>query len=85
MGVTILQAPLANRQDMHTGACQAIASYYEPREFANILSYCGFDTTHTRWESGPDCINHVCIAATPAYSNIPLTQTCCTTCLDLVQ
>jgi thymidylate kinase len=38
------------------------ANYYSPREWTSILSYCGFDPAAMRWESGPERINHVCVA-----------------------
>ncbi|MFC1976025.1 hypothetical protein ACFLXQ_06480, partial [Chloroflexota bacterium] len=38
------------------------ANYYSPREFTNILAYCGFDSTNVSWTSDPQGINHVCVA-----------------------
>jgi hypothetical protein len=41
------------------------ASYYSPAEFSNLLAYSGFDPANLTWESGPDGIDHVCMARTP--------------------
>lgn len=38
------------------------ANYYSPQEFASILAYCGFDLADITQESGPEGINHVCVA-----------------------
>jgi len=41
------------------------ASYYSPGEFTHILAYCCFDPGGITWESGPEGINHVCVARIP--------------------
>ena len=38
------------------------ANYYQPREFTSILAYSGFAPGDVTWESGPEAINHVCVA-----------------------
>jgi hypothetical protein len=38
------------------------ANYYHPREWTSLLAYCGFDPAAVSWESGPERINHVCVA-----------------------
>ena len=38
------------------------ANYYTPRDYSNILAYCGFDPRLVTWTSGAEGINHVCIA-----------------------
>ena len=38
------------------------ANYYSPKAFTNILAYCGFDPADMAWQSGPEGINHVCVA-----------------------
>lgn len=42
------------------------ANYYSPREFSNILAYCGFDPANVTWTSDPTGINHVCVARNTA-------------------
>lgn len=38
------------------------ASYYSPHEFAALLHYAGFPHEQIAWRSGPNGINHVCLA-----------------------
>jgi hypothetical protein len=38
------------------------ANYSSPREFTSLLAYCGFEPAAMTWESGPERINHVCVA-----------------------
>ena len=38
------------------------ANYYTPRDYSNILAYCGFDPQKISWQSGAEGINHVCVA-----------------------
>jgi hypothetical protein len=40
------------------------ASYYSPAEFSNLLAFSGFDPADITWVSGPDGIDHVCMART---------------------
>jgi hypothetical protein len=40
------------------------ANYYAPRDYASLLAYCGFPHEGMSWQSGPENINHVCIART---------------------
>jgi len=48
------------------------ANYYRPREFTSILAYCGFKPADITWESGPEGINHVCVARTQLSQKIAL-------------
>lgn len=48
------------------------ANYYSPREFTSILAYCGFEPANTTWESGPEGINHVCVARNQPSQKIAL-------------
>lgn len=36
------------------------ANYYAPRDYANLLAFCGFDPKRIFWMSGAEGINHVC-------------------------
>jgi hypothetical protein len=38
------------------------ANYYSPEEFSSLLAYCGFEPADVSWESGPDGVDHVCVA-----------------------
>jgi hypothetical protein len=38
------------------------ANYYRPSEFNNLLTYSGFDLSGITWETGPNGIDHVCLA-----------------------
>jgi dephospho-CoA kinase len=49
------------------------ANYYSPREFTSILTYCGFDPADITWESGPEGINHVCVARIRPHQKIAFT------------
>jgi hypothetical protein len=48
------------------------ANYYRPAEFNNLLTYSGFDLSGISWETGPDGIDHVCLARSESRPARPM-------------